>query len=314
MKFGVLAVALLAITVGNSAIAKDVRLANVAWGKSGALNNADFGTQGLTDRTSRVVFIRPAGTQPNPESSTNISLNDRFLTSLQDGHYSAHTVCSVGTKISAYPTANKSNDLLANAQMAQLVPNQVQFYQVEVSAGFAPTLKAVDAATAKQLLQGTSRQAHQISRVDTTNCQVPAQAVQQPVRTPVRTAAPVVAPAVAQATPSLQLNILFDTDKSNIKPAYTSEIDRAAAFLANYPNMHAIIEGHTDSQGAAVYNQRLSQRRAEAVRTALINQHGVNANRLSAIGYGEDRPVADNATAQGRSDNRRVIVTIPQNQ
>ena len=75
--------------------------------------------------------------------------------------------------------------------------------------------------------------------------------------------------------------------------------------------MDAIIEGHTDSNGTDQYNIGLSQRRANTVREALIRDHGVNPSRLRAVGYGESRPIANNATPEGRYTNRRVMVVIP---
>lgn len=95
-----------------------------------------------------------------------------------------------------------------------------------------------------------------------------------------------------------------------IKSAYQGEIAEAAQFLENYPNTQAIVEGHTDSNGSATYNQALSQRRAEAARQALI-KHQVPASRIQTVAYGEQSPVATNSTAEGRQQNRRVVITIP---
>ena len=75
------------------------------------------------------------------------------------------------------------------------------------------------------------------------------------------------------------------------------------------PNQTAIISGHTDSTGDANYNEKLSQRRADAVKEAII-QEGVEAERLQSKGYGETRPIADNATKEGRAQNRRVEAEI----
>jgi outer membrane protein OmpA-like peptidoglycan-associated protein len=72
-----------------------------------------------------------------------------------------------------------------------------------------------------------------------------------------------------------------------------------------------IVEGHADSQGAAEYNQELSQRRAEAVRTYLVSR-GISAERVSAQGFGLTRPIADNASAEGRANNRRVEIVVQQ--
>ena len=71
-----------------------------------------------------------------------------------------------------------------------------------------------------------------------------------------------------------------------------------------------MLEGHTDSVGTDAYNQRLSERRANAVREVLVNQYGVEAGRVDAVGYGESRPVADNATDAGRAINRRVEAEV----
>ena len=77
--------------------------------------------------------------------------------------------------------------------------------------------------------------------------------------------------------------------------------------MGEYADTVVTIEGHTDSQGADAYNQKLSQSRADAVKAALITKYGVSADRVSAIGYGEAKPIADNNTAAGREQNRRVV-------
>lgn len=118
-------------------------------------------------------------------------------------------------------------------------------------------------------------------------------------------------PTEPAVVPTLRLNIQFDHDKSNIKPQFEPEVDKAARFLAQYPNSDAIIEGHTDSNGSDDYNQGLSKRRAETVKMALISKYGINPNRLTAVGYGESRPIATNETSDGRYTNRRVMVVIP---
>lgn len=108
----------------------------------------------------------------------------------------------------------------------------------------------------------------------------------------------------------ITLGVQFDTDKAVVKPQYHDEIKKAADFLKEYPEATAVIEGHTDSVGSDAYNQKLSERRAKAVMKYLVDKLGINAKRLSAKGFGESKPIADNATEEGRYKNRRVVATI----
>ena len=111
-------------------------------------------------------------------------------------------------------------------------------------------------------------------------------------------------------TEEMKLDILFATNKSDITAQYTGEVERAAKFLKRYASVHAVIEGHTDSDGTAAYNQKLSQRRADAVKDMLVKDYGIDSSRLSAVGYGESRPVASNATKAGKAENRRVVAVM----
>jgi len=103
---------------------------------------------------------------------------------------------------------------------------------------------------------------------------------------------------------------VFAPGQAALRPEARANLARVVAFVQGAANAPIRIEGHTDSRGSANLNQALSQRRAEAVRAALI-EDGVDGARLSAVGMGEDQPVADNASEQGRSRNRRVDVIVP---
>jgi outer membrane protein OmpA-like peptidoglycan-associated protein len=103
--------------------------------------------------------------------------------------------------------------------------------------------------------------------------------------------------------------ILFDTGKSSIKAESTSVMVDIIQILNEYPNAKFTVEGHTDSVGGASTNQKLSESRANAVRDFLIDK-GIGADRLSAIGYGEDKPIATNNTRAGRKQNRRVEINL----
>ncbi len=103
--------------------------------------------------------------------------------------------------------------------------------------------------------------------------------------------------------------ILFDTGRSSLKPESTAVFVDIIRILNEYPTAKFAVEGHTDSSGGAKTNQRLSEERANAVRDFLIAE-GVGADRLTAAGYGEDRPIADNKTSKGRRENRRVEINL----
>jgi outer membrane protein OmpA-like peptidoglycan-associated protein len=102
-------------------------------------------------------------------------------------------------------------------------------------------------------------------------------------------------------------NVLFDTNGDTLKPGADEMIGRLAQFMQSHPDTRVRIEGYTDSTGSDSYNQALSQRRAAAVELALENQ-GVSAQRLEAVGRGKAAPVASNDSPAGRQQNRRVEI------
>ncbi|MDX1379485.1 MAG: OmpA family protein [Xanthomonadales bacterium] len=104
-------------------------------------------------------------------------------------------------------------------------------------------------------------------------------------------------------------DVLFDTDRAELKPGAAKTMDRLAQFLRDYPERELWIEGHTDARGPDGYNLALSEQRAEAVRTALVAR-GIEPDRLFAVGVGEAYPVATNDTVAGRQENRRVEIVI----
>ncbi len=103
--------------------------------------------------------------------------------------------------------------------------------------------------------------------------------------------------------------IYFNSGKATFKPGVTQKLDAIVEIMKEYPEANFLIEGHTDSQGAKAFNQKLSERRANAVMNYLVSK-GISASRLSAAGFGEDYPIADNNTREGRAMNRRVEINL----
>lgn len=103
--------------------------------------------------------------------------------------------------------------------------------------------------------------------------------------------------------------ILFDVNKTDLKPVAQQNIRELSETLKKYEDTNILIEGHTDDTGADEYNQTLSERRAKSVSDYLTTL-GVDNSRVTTTGYGEQQPIADNTTAQGREQNRRVEIAI----
>jgi outer membrane protein OmpA-like peptidoglycan-associated protein len=102
-------------------------------------------------------------------------------------------------------------------------------------------------------------------------------------------------------------SIYFDVNKSDVKPAMRTRMTEIAKALATVPEQHVLVEGHTDSDGSSQYNLQLSRLRADSVRSILV-AGGVSPDRIESQGYGETRPIATNATAAGKAQNRRVEI------
>jgi len=109
---------------------------------------------------------------------------------------------------------------------------------------------------------------------------------------------------------SLGAEILFDTGESILRPRATAALGQLAALIRDHPDLPVAIEGHTDSVGTPAYNERLSRERAEAVKRWLAANGSVPESRMTTSGFGATRPVASNASAEGRQQNRRVEVRL----
>lgn len=290
--------------MGNSGIDNEGdsrRVGNVTWN-----NQVDtdirklLATEVNTDQT-RLIFIRK-NDDDLEQTSANISVNNRYQVSLHPGNYTAVNSCVGTNQLSAHATGFKDNNLLADKKDYQLDGGQTYFFYIDMDDTGKSTLEEITADSALPLLETKRYQTHQISRV-VPNCPAP-------------TATPTVTPTVQPTVPvlaekvTIELEVLFDTDKAIVKPNYYNEISEVADFMSQYPNTVVTIEGHTDSRASDSYNQALSQRRVNAVKEVLITQFGVDSERLSAVGYGESQPRASNETVEGRQLNRRVIAVV----
>ncbi|MEN6623200.1 MAG: OmpA family protein [Smithella sp.] len=119
----------------------------------------------------------------------------------------------------------------------------------------------------------------------------------------------------AQAEPEIlekgrtTLNVQFDTGKAIIKKSSYKDIDKLVDVMKNYPDLNVTIEGHTDNVGKAAGNKKLSQKRADAVKAYMVKQ-GIDTKRVTAKGYGSEKPIASNATKAGKAKNRRVEAAV----
>ncbi|WP_418602172.1 OmpA family protein [Hwangdonia sp.] len=120
---------------------------------------------------------------------------------------------------------------------------------------------------------------------------------------------PEVSEAVQKTLNEYAKTILFDTGKSSIKSESAKVLSDITAILKEYTNSKFTIEGHTDSTGSAKLNQSLSEARALSVKEYLV-KNGIDEFRLSALGYGKDRPIDTNKTRKGRANNRRVEINL----
>jgi outer membrane protein OmpA-like peptidoglycan-associated protein len=105
--------------------------------------------------------------------------------------------------------------------------------------------------------------------------------------------------------------LLFDTNSATLQPSSQEQLHNVAEILKAYPNVHVKIGGYTDNTGDPNANLRLSQQRADSVKQELTGL-GVSADRMEAQGYGDQHPVADNSTEEGRQKNRRISLRVTQ--
>lgn len=117
-------------------------------------------------------------------------------------------------------------------------------------------------------------------------------------------------PVMLTEAVEIQMNVKFANNSAAVGPENYSEIQKVADFMKQFDKTEVTVEGHSDDRGRDDYNKKLSQKRADAVKATLINEFKIDASRVKAVGYGEENPIADNATAEGRAKNRRVVGVV----
>lgn len=235
----------------------------------------------------------------------NFLLNSDIITGDYAGSFKPYVLVGAGQQTLNYGGASKSRDTIVNAGLGA-------FYRINDALALRVEGRGVQnvdhdlldwkAFTGLQLTLG----GHKRPYVAPAPVEVPPAPYVAPA--PVVVPAPV--PQELTEDLKLELRVFFDTNKSVIKAQYQPEIAKVADKLKEFPNATAEIKGYTDSTGSRKLNDRLSQARAESVKTSLSSDYGIDAGRLTAKGYSWDDPVASNKTVEGRALNRRVVAVI----
>jgi outer membrane protein OmpA-like peptidoglycan-associated protein len=191
-----------------------------------------------------------------------------------------------------------------NAELAKRdAQNQAQQAQLEAERSRAMQAQA-DADRARAEAESAVAQAR---AAEATKSATDANAVREKLRAQLNSVL-----ATSESARGLIVNmsdVLFDTGRYTLKPGTQISLAKVAGILQAYPGLKLQVEGYTDSVGGDEYNQKLSENRADAVRDFLVTQ-GVQQDNISATGYGKAKPVADNSTAGGRAQNRRVNLVV----
>lgn len=274
------------------------RVGNVVWSNQADVDINNLLSTAVADNKIRLIFIREHD-DLSKQTSSNIAINNSYQVSLHAGSYTVVDSCIGINQLSAHATGFKQNDLLAKQQDYRLEGGQTYFFYINMAKSGEGTLQQVTTPSGLQLAEGKRYQAHQISRV-LLNCP-------ETVK-PAVVVAPL-APILAEKL-TIDLELLFATDDALVRPQDYPEIKKLAEFMEQYPSTLVAIEGHTDSRGSDSYNQKLSQRRVNAVKDVLISQFGIATERLTAVGYGESQPRASNESDEGRQMNRRVVAVV----
>lgn len=199
---------------------------------------------------------------------------------------------------------------MAEADAARRAASSARLSEAEASAGAAAARRETDAARTSEAMASAKADAARLDADSARRSEARAVANAESQAADLRRQIDALEAEVTDRGLVLTLgDLLFATDRAILEPGAERHLERLVGFLQRYPERRVEIEGHTDNVGASAYNVGLSQRRAESVLSHLT-QRGVEASRLSALGFGQERPIASNQTAAGRQQNRRVEIII----
>ncbi|WP_186474057.1 OmpA family protein [Psychrobacter sp. KCTC 72983] len=290
----------------NLASANDSPMNKAMWQKSGEVFQQPNDMM-LKANESRIVFLRQddSNVQAGP-IVVGVGADNLFQVSLDNNHYSEVVICNDSQIVTAQNMNAMNGQVMAQSKQFSFMPQTTTYLQVSLSATGTPVVQQVSPNRAMSTLNQSTRQTHQISRVFI-ECSVP-----KPVVIPPTVIIPVQPPT--QNLPirnERQFTVLFDFDSTNITSETASELGLMADFIKTRRTTNNIVlEGHTDSKGSDVYNNKLSKARADTAKNILVNKYGVDSMKLTPMGYGESLPVDTNNTDQGRQNNRRVVATV----
>ncbi|WP_010199317.1 OmpA family protein [Psychrobacter sp. PAMC 21119] len=258
----------------------------------------------LTSKESRIVFVHELNDNDSNIINIGIGADNEFQTCLQDGSYSDIVICSGSQLINVEKLNKDSKEVLSYSKKYQFIPQTTNYLKVGLSIAGNLVIQQIPANEALLLLNQSTRQTHQISRVlsDCTVENPSAALIQEPI------AVSTIKNSV-EITSSTQFSVLVDFDSTGIKNNQSIISDSMANFIKSYPKMAVTLGGHTDNKGAERYNLKLSQSRASIVKDILVNHYGIQAIRLSSVGYGESMPIDTNNTGRDRQNNRRVVAS-----
>ena len=276
-----------------------VRVNNVAWHPSEVVDVEAILNTPTPEGTIRLVLYRPMD-DDDSRTGVNIAVNDDYQVSLHPGNFTTVYSCIGDNRLSSKSSELNTNDLLLDHKVSDIKNKETYYFEINVNKNRVAKSKRVSENQARAAMAGMSYQSHQISKV-IPHCDLRPQPKPQPPSVP-----------ILEEKVTINLQVLFDNDKSVVKPQYLRDLSTAAEFMQKYSDTTVVIEGHTDSNASDAYNIALSKRRAQAVKEVFINQFGISPARIQAVGYGESRPIASNTTAEGRQMNRRVVAVIQQ--